>query len=43
VAAETFTWVHHTDGYHYKQLESGAFDPVPHQKNANGAYAPYQS
>ena len=43
VAAETFTWVHHTDGYHYKQLESGAFDPVPHEKSADGAYTPYKS
>ena len=42
-ASEEFTWVHHTDGYHYKQLSSGTFDPVAHQKNADGTYTPYQS
>ncbi|MCP2505159.1 MAG: hypothetical protein NLN65_07690 [Candidatus Poseidoniaceae archaeon] len=42
-AAETFTWVHHTDGYHYKQFTGGAFDPVAHQKSADGIYTPYQS
>ena len=36
-----FTWVHHTDGYHYKQHADGSFDPVAHTKNADGTYAPY--
>ena len=35
------SWIHHTDGYHYKQLVDGAFDPTPHIKNADGTYAPY--
>lgn len=43
VATEKYTWIHHTDGYHYKQFASGTFDSVPHQKNADGTYAPYQS
>lgn len=36
-----FTWVHHTDGYHYKQHADGSFDPVAHIKNADGTYSPY--
>ena len=38
---EEFTWVHHSDGYHYKKKTDGSFDPVPHQKQANGIYVPY--
>ena len=37
----SFTWVHHTDGYHYKQLADGAFEPTPHTKNNDGTYTPY--
>ena len=36
-----FTWVHHTDGYHYKKKEDGSFDATPHVKNNNGTYIPY--
>jgi len=43
VATEEFKWIHHTDGYHYKQFTSGVFDSVPHQKSTDGSYAPYQS
>jgi hypothetical protein len=42
VDTEKSTWIHHTDGYHYKKFASGAFDSVPHKKNADGTYAPYQ-
>jgi hypothetical protein len=35
------TWVHHTDGYHYKQLGDGSFEPTPHVKQEDGTYAPY--
>ena len=35
------TWVHHTDGYHYKQMEDGSFDSTPHTKSDDGTYAPY--
>lgn len=35
------TWVHHTDGYHYKQRGDGSFEPTPHVKQADGTYAPY--
>ena len=35
------TWVHHTDGYHYKQHADGSFEPTPHVKQADGTYAPY--
>ncbi len=40
-APPSFTWIHHTDGYHYKQLADGGFEPTPHVKNADGTYAPY--
>tara|TARA_B100000963_G_scaffold327264_1_gene314883 strand:- start:420 stop:890 length:471 start_codon:yes stop_codon:yes gene_type:complete len=40
-ADEGFTWVHHSDGYHYKRLASGAFEPTPHTKNGDGTYTPY--
>jgi hypothetical protein len=36
-----FTWVHHTDGYHYKKKVDGSFDATPHIKNNNGSYIPY--
>ena len=39
--APTHTWVHHTDGYHYKRLEDGSFEPTPHVKRDDGTYAPY--
>jgi hypothetical protein len=42
VATEEFKWVHHTDGYHYKQFASGTFDSVAHQKSTEGTYTPYQ-
>ena len=40
-ATPSFTWIHHTDGYYYKQLAGGGFEPTPHVKNADGTYAPY--
>ena len=43
VSAPQHTWIHHTDGYHYKQFSDGAFDSQPHQKNPDGTYTPYQS
>ena len=36
-----FTWIHHTDGYHYKKKANGSFDATPHVKNNNGTYIPY--
>ena len=42
-SAPQHTWIHHTDGYHYKQFSDGAFDSQPHQKNPDGTYTPYQS
>ncbi|MEZ8078174.1 MAG: hypothetical protein QMC53_00980 [Candidatus Poseidoniaceae archaeon] len=36
-----FTWIHHTDGYHYKKKGDGSFDATPHVKNNNGTYIPY--
>ena len=38
-----YSWVHHTDGYHYKQFADGAFNSVPHRKNQDGTYSPYQA
>ena len=43
VTAPEYTWIHHTDGYHYKRFTDGAFDSQPHQKNPDGTYTPYQS
>jgi hypothetical protein len=39
--APEFTWVHHTDGYHYKRKASGEFEPTPHTKSGDGIYTPY--
>ena len=39
--APAFTWIHHTDGYHYKKKGDGSFDATPHVKNNNGTYIPY--
>ncbi len=36
-----FSWIHHTDGYHYKQHADGSFEPTPHTKNQDGTYSPY--
>ena len=36
-----FTWVHHSDGYHYKKLNNGAFEPTAYVKNADGSYSEY--
>ena len=41
VPEPSFEWVHHTDGYHYKRLADGAFEPTPHTKNKDGNYTPY--
>ena len=38
---DTVTWVHHTDGYHYKQHPDGTFEPTPHVLNNDGTYTPY--
>ena len=27
-----FTWIHHTDGYHYKKKADGSFDATAHVK-----------
>jgi len=36
-----FTWIHHTDGYHYKKKADGSFDVTAHVKNNDGTYIPY--
>ena len=38
---ETFEWVHHTDGYHYKKKTDGQFEPTPYVKNGDGSYTPF--
>lgn len=40
-AEPVFTWVHHTDGYHYKRMADGSFEPTPHILRPDGTYAPY--
>ena len=37
----SFEWVHHSDGYHYKKLSDGAFEPTAYVKNADGSYSEY--
>ena len=39
--AEQFEWIHHTDGYHYKKMENGQFEPTPYLKNEDGSYSAY--
>jgi len=39
--APDYTWVHHTDGYHYKRKLNGEFEPTPHTKSGDGSYTPY--
>lgn len=36
-----FEWVAHTDGYHYKKMSDGKFEPTPYVKNSDGEYVPY--
>ena len=40
-AKPSFEWVHHSDGYHYKKLSDGAFEPTAYVKNADGSYSEY--
>ena len=39
--APTFEWVAHTDGYHYKKMSDGKFEPTPYLKKPDGDYVPY--
>lgn len=36
-----FSWVHHSDGYHYKRLSDGSFEPTAYTKNEDGTYTAY--
>ena len=38
---EDSQWVHHTDGYHYKENADGTFLPTAHVKQEDGSYEPY--
>ena len=38
---EDVTWIHHTDGYHYKQRADGSFEPTPYTLGEDGSYQPY--
>ena len=40
-AEPAFEWVHHSDGYHYKKLSDGAFEPTAYVKNTDGSYSKY--
>lgn len=35
------SWIHHTDGYHYKKMADGSFESTPYVMLENGSYAPY--
>ena len=37
----SFEWVHHSDGYHYKKLSDGQFEPTAYVKNSDGSYSEY--
>ena len=39
--APNFEWVAHTDGYHYKKMSDGKFEPTPYVKKPDGDYVPY--
>ena len=36
-----FSWIHHTDGYHYKKKEDGQFEPTPYVRNDDGTYSAF--
>lgn len=36
-----FEWIDHSDGYSYKKLPDGSFDPTAYVKDADGNYTPY--
>ena len=38
---EDFTWVAHSDGYHYKKNSNGSFQETPHVKDEKGNYSPF--
>ena len=38
---EDSQWVHHTDGYHYKENADGTLLPTAHVKQEDGSYEPY--
>lgn len=35
-------YLHHTDGYHYKEKVGGGYESTPYVKNPDGSYKPYQ-
>ena len=35
-------YLHHTDGYYYKEKEGGGYESTPYVKNPDGSYKPYQ-
>jgi hypothetical protein len=35
-------YLHHTDGYHYKEKEGGGYESTPYVKHPDGTYRPYQ-
>ncbi len=41
VESPIFEWVHHSDGYHYKKLSDGTFEPTAYVRNADGSYSEY--
>ena len=38
---ESFEWVHHTDGYHYRKKQDGQFETTPYVKNSDGSYTAF--
>ena len=38
---ESFEWIHHTDGYHYRKKQDGQFEPTPYVKNSDGSYSAF--
>ena len=38
---ESFEWIHHTDGYHYRKKQDGKFEPTPYVKNGDGSYSAF--
>ena len=36
-----FEWIHHSDGYHYKKLSDGSFEPTAFVKNPDGSFSEY--
>lgn len=38
---DNHSWIHHTDGYHYKKMADGSYESTPYVMLEDGTYAPF--